>query len=339
MNMMKYCPECYKEIPPDSPSCPFCGYKTGNGLENEDGIAQLLKTPETDSYLPPEQTVLSFLLLVIFFWGINIAITVIPIYINAGTLKNILIAGIFSQVLTRSLIGFWAFEEISLKKDIKVNQKIGSFLLTFIPLGALFSFLHASRTMIRKDRLTTISISSIAAVIIMTILLFGTSEGISKLTAGEELPLIPLRVSMGRVRPTESSNLSSSETTAETSRGNQDDCTDPSSITIDDEGKILEVCGKITNYGDIDCDTCPLGFYSFIRLENSFQIVSYDWRFSFAWLDRCLLVSDTIEILGDIPVFVFNKGAGYSGAECYTDNQDELICEGVSYFQEYQDCK
>jgi len=336
MNMMKYCPECYKEIPPESPSCPFCGYKTGNGLENEDGIAQLLKTPETDSYLPPEQTVLSLLLLLIFFWGINIAITVLPIYLNAGTLTNILIAGISSQVLTRGLIGFWAYEEISLKKDIKVNQKIGSFLLTFIPLGAIFSFLHASRTMIRKDRLSTLSISSIAAVIIMTILLFGTSEGISKLTAGEELPLIPLRASLGRIRPTEFSNSSSSETSSETSSGNQSDCRDPASVTIDEQGEILDVCGKVTNYGDIDCPDCPSGFYSFIKLDASFQIVSYDWHFSISWLEKCLLVSDKIEILGDIPVFVFSKD---KGTECYTDNQGELVCDSVNYFQEYQGCK
>jgi len=336
MNMMKYCPECYKEIPPESPSCPFCGYKTGNGLENEDGIAQLLKTPETDSYLPPEQTILSLLLLLIFFWGINIAITVLPIYLNAGTIKNILIAGISSQVLTRGLIGFWAFEEISLKKDIKVNQKIVSFLLTFIPLGAIFSFLHASRTMIRKDRLSTLSISSIAAVIIMTILLFGTSEGISKLTAGEELPLIPLRASLGRIRPTEFSNSSSSETSSETSGSNQIYCRDPASVTIDEQGEILDVCGKVTNFGDIDCPACPSGFYSFIKLDDSFQIVSYDWHFSISWLEKCLLISDKIEILGDIPVFVFSKD---KGTECYTDNQGELVCDGVNYFQEYQGCK
>jgi len=336
MNMMKYCPECYKEIPPDSPLCPFCGYKTGNGYEYDEGIAQLLKTPETDSYLPPEQTVLSLLLLLIFFWGINIAITVLPIYLNAGTLNNILIAGISSQVLSRGLIGFWALEEISLKKDIKVNQKISSFLLAFIPVGATISFLHASKTFIRKNRLSTLSISSIAAVIIMTILLFGTSEGISKLTQGEELPLIPLSASIGRVRPIESSNSSSSENMSGTSLGSQIECRDPASVTIDEQGEILDICGKVTNYGDIDCPACPSGFYSFIRLDDSFQIVSYDWHFSISWLEKCLLVSDKIEILGDIPVFVFSKD---KGAECYTDNQGELICDGVIYFQEYQGCK
>ncbi|MCJ7718146.1 MAG: hypothetical protein MUO54_16725, partial [Anaerolineales bacterium] len=81
--------------------------------------------------------------------------------------------------------------------------------------------------------------------------------------------------------------------------------------------------------------TCPLGFYSFIKLDSSFLIVSYDWRFSFAWLEECLLVSDKVEILGDDPVFVFGKGKGYSGAECYTDTLGELVCDGVVYFQEY----
>jgi len=190
--------------------------------------------------------------------------------------------------------------------------------------------------MIRKDRLSTLSISSIAAVIIMTILLFGTSEGISKLTAGEELPLIPLRASLGRIRPTEFSNSSSSETSSETSGSNQIYCRDPASVTIDEQGEILDVCGKVTNFGDIDCPACPSGFYSFIKLDDSFQIVSYDWHFSISWLEKCLLISDKIEILGDIPVFVFSKD---KGTECYTDNQGELVCDGVNYFQEYQGCK
>lgn len=121
MNMMKYCPECYKEIPPESPSCPFCGYKTGNG--DEDETPQILETPKTDSYIPPEQTVLSLLLLLIFFWGINIALTVLPIFLNFGTTKNILIAAIVSQVSSRALVGIWAFAEVSLKKGSIYKQK------------------------------------------------------------------------------------------------------------------------------------------------------------------------------------------------------------------------
>ena len=105
--MMKYCPECYKELPPDSTSCPFCGFKTGNGNSEDQEAPKIIKAPQTDSYIPPEQTVLSLLLLLIFFWGINLAFTTLPLFLNFGTVKNLIIAAIISQVLSRAMIGFW----------------------------------------------------------------------------------------------------------------------------------------------------------------------------------------------------------------------------------------
>ena len=37
MNMMKYCPECYKELPPNSAVCPYCGYEFTDSWELGDG--------------------------------------------------------------------------------------------------------------------------------------------------------------------------------------------------------------------------------------------------------------------------------------------------------------
>jgi len=340
MNMMKYCPECYKELPPNSSTCPFCGYKTGNGTEQEKSPG-FLKTPQTDSYLPPEQTFLSLLLLVILFWGLNISAAVFPVFINAGTLKNILIAGITSQVLTRALIGIWAVEEQSLKKDVTTSKKIGAFFLSLIPFAGIMSFLQAARTAIRKDRISNLSIASISAVVIMSILLFGTKEGIEELTSGgSETPdpnatLDPAVAALYEnvtIVPTDPPPTA----TVRTFRGG---CRNPNSVTIDEEDEIVEVCGRVTNFGDIDCEACPLGFYSFIKLDQKFQIVSYDWKFSFAWLGDCMRVSDVVENLGDEPVFVFDKGEGYAGTECITDAQGELVCDGGFYFQDYFDCE
>jgi len=347
MNMMKYCPECYKEIPPESPSCPFCGYKTGNG--DEDEVPQILKTPKTDSYIPPEQTVLSLLLLLIFFWGINIALTVTPIFLGLGTTKNILIAAITSQILTRALVGFWAFTEVSLKKDQTTNKKIVSFLMTFIPIGAIFSFLQASKTMVRKESLSILTISSIAATIVMSIMLYVTADDITKFYASTSgIVEIYATTDPSAVLPDSTPDPNQPEQTADAktpipsptaTRVYLGNCRSPASITADDEGEFRDVCGEVTNYGDIECEACPLGFYSYIRLDGAFQIISYDWHFSFAWLDKCLRVSDKVEMLGENPVFVFGKGKGYSGAECYTDNRGELVCDGVVYFQEYNGCK
>jgi len=347
MNMMKYCPECYKEIPPESPSCPFCGYKTGNG--DEDETPQILETPKTDSYIPPEQTVLSLLLLLIFFWGINISLTVLPIFLNFGTTKNILIAAIVSQVSSRALVGIWAFAEVSLKKDQSTNKKIGVFLLTFIPIGALFSFLQASRTMVRKETLSALTISSISAAIIMSIMLYATADDITAILSGtvgiadisttSEPSVVLPDATPDPNQPEQAAEATTSTPSPTATRVYQGDCRSPASITADDAGEFREVCGEVTNYGDMECESCPLGFYSYIRLDGAFQIISYDWHFSFAWLDECLRVSDKVEMLGENPVFVFGKGKGYSGAECYTDNRGELVCDGVVYFQKYSGCK
>lgn len=347
MNMMKYCPECYKEIPPESPSCPFCGYKTVNGDEGE--TPQILETPKTDSYIPPEQTVLSLLLLLIFFWGVNIALTVLPIFLNFGITKNILIAAIVSQVSSRALVGFWAFAEVSLKKDQSTNKKIGVFLLTFVPIGALFSFLQASKTMVRKETLSSLTISSISAAIIMSLMLYTTADditailsgtnGIADIHATSELSAVMPDSTPDPNQPEQAADATTSVPSPTATRVYLGNCRSPGSITEDNEGEFVEVCGEVTNYGDIDCKSCSGGFYSFIKLDNSFMIVSYDWHFSFAWLGKCLRITDKVETLGGKPVFLFSKGKGYTGEECFTNLQGELVCDGVIYFQEYDSCK
>jgi hypothetical protein len=334
MNMMKYCPECYKELPPNSASCPFCGYKINTETEEESVAPKILKTPKTDSYIPPEQTMLSLLLLLIFFWGINIALTVLPILLDAGTLNNIIIAGISSQLLTRIPIGLWALEEQSLKKAQKPSKKLGSFLLTFVPIGAIFSFLHAAKTMIRKERLSNLSIAAISSALVMGLMLYISREGIKVIGEGKESPPIISNLTSRPTQPVSSGSLSGTVTSPLT-QIDLSDCSDPASITLEDEGKTVAVCGKITNYGDIDCETCPKKFYSFIKLDGSFKIASYDWPFTFSWLGRCLRVEDEVQILGENPVFVFGKGDGYVDTECVFDLQGELVCEG-EYFQYYE---
>ena len=347
MNMMKYCPECYKELPPNSPNCPFCGYKTGNGDDPDHPAPGFLKTPKTASFLPPEQTFLGLLLLIIFFWAVNISITVLPIYIEAGTIRNILIAGISAQVITRILIGIWAVEEQSLKKDVTTNQKIGSFFLALVPIGGIMSFLQAARTSIRKDRISNLSIASISAVIIMSILLYGTKEGISALSRGEDISSIPEATLDPAIAALYENGEEQEEEIVEeptlipptpTQRSYVDGCRNPNSVTLEEMGEIVDVCGRVTNFGQIECKTCPLGYYSFIKLDQEFQIVSYDWIFTFAWLGDCMAVSDEVENLGGKPVFVFSKGEGYSGTDCNTDAQGELNCDGGFYFQDYFGC-
>jgi len=331
--MMKYCPECYKELPPDSASCPFCGYRTGNGDSEEKGAPKILKTPQVDSYIPPEQTVLSMLLLLIFFWSINIAITALPVFLNEGTTKNLIIAAIVSQVLTRVMIGLWAVEEQALKRDSTPNKKVGSFLLSFVPIGGIYSFLHASRTIIRRDRLSNMTISSVFAVLLMSVMLFASKDGINLILTGEKPP-----VEEAATAPDPTMTVVIVEDTAipptPTLRVYQGGCRNPNSVTPDEEGDIITVCGVVTNFGEFDCESCPDGFYSFIKLDGDFQIVSYNYHFSFAFLDDCIAIKDEVEILGEGAVFQYNNGE-----ECTLNEEGELICEESNYFQEYDSCR
>ena len=337
MNMMKYCPECYKEMPPESASCPFCGYKTDTDANPESEAPKILKTPKTDSFLPPEQILLSFLLLSIFFWGINIGLTVLPIFLDEGSIKNLLIAGITAQVLTRILIGIWSIEELSLKKDQTASKKAGAFLLTFIPVGGIFSFLSAAKTMIRRDNLSNLTISAIASAVVMAILLFSTADDISVLATGSELRLGGGRTSPNSTQLSGTPGISSAIPTI-TLKAYQDGCRNPSSITIDEEGRKRSVCGKITNFGYIVCEDCPKDYYSFVKLDGGFQIVSYDWRFSYTWLDKCVQVTDRVEILGENAAFVFDRSEGCVGDACEIDTNGELINDGGVYFEEYTEC-
>ena len=328
MNIMKYCPECYKELPPNSAACPFCGYKTGND-EEEKAPPGFISTPQVDSYIPPEQTVLGLLLLGIFFWGFNLTISALPIFFDAGTKTNLLIAVIASQVVSRVLIGVLAVEEVSLKKNASINSKLGAFLLALIPIGDIISSMNAARTVIRKERLPMVSIASITAVVIMSLTIYKTSDQISHLLNGIEINGIDITIPVDNTTPT-------AEPTA-TFRPFINGCRNPLTLTADEDGELVEVCGKITNFGVKDCPNCPLGYYSFLKLEGKFQIVSYEWRFTHAWLNKCVKIEDELDLLGGIPAFVFNTGEGCRG-DCVHDFHGGLIDDNGTYFQPFDGC-
>jgi len=82
----------------------------------------------------------------------------------------------------------WAIQEQALKRDSTPNKKVGAFLLSFVPIGGIYSFLHASRTIIRKDRLSNLTISSVFAVLLMSVMLFSSKDGINYILTGEEPP-------------------------------------------------------------------------------------------------------------------------------------------------------
>jgi len=116
-------------------------------------------------------------------------------------------------------------------------------------------------------------------------------------------------------------------------------CYKPGEITSDLKGQQIEVCGEVTNWGAVPCSNCPLGGYSFLKLDNQFLIISYDWVFNNEWIGDCLIMGDTVEILGIAPVFVFGKGEGYAGSECTFNDDGSMTCGGGGYFLMYDGCE
>jgi hypothetical protein len=84
---------------------------------------------------------------------------------------------------------------------------------------------------------------------------------------------------------------------------------------------------------------CPRGGYSFLKLDSQFLTISYDWVFNNKWIGDCLIMGDTVEILGIAPVFVFGKGEGYAGSECTFNDDGSMSCGGGSYFLMYDGCE
>jgi hypothetical protein len=279
---------------------------------------------------------LGLLLLGIFFWGANITGAALPFFFDVSTKTNLLIALIASQVLTRVLIGFWAVEEVSLKKNPKMSNKVGTFLLALIPIGDIIPSLHAARTVIRKERLPLLSIASISAVLVMTLVIFRTSPQIRNYLKGIDLIPTPGPVAVVAEETVTDSKTSTPPPTA-TYKAYFNGCRNPRTVSADEEGDYIEVCGKITNYAVKDCKTCPLGFYSFVKIEDKFQVVSYEWKFTHAWLKKCVKVEDTIQLLADSPAFVFSSGEGCIG-DCVHDFHGGLIDDNGAYFQPFDGC-
>jgi hypothetical protein len=276
------------------------------------------------------------LLLGIFFWGATISGAALPFFLDVSTETNLLIALITSQVLTRVLIGFWAVEEVSLKKDANISKKAGTFLLALIPFGDIIPSIYAARTVIRKERLPLLSIASISAVLVMSLVIFRTSHQIRNFFSGLDLKATPDQVTQVAEKPVIDSETATPPPRA-TFKPYFNGCRNPLSVSADEDGDNIEVCGEITNFGVKDCETCPLGFYSFVKIEKKFQIISYEWKFTHAFLNRCVKIEDTLQLLADSPAFVFSSGEGCIG-DCVHDFHGGLIDDNGVYFQPFDGC-
>lgn len=116
-------------------------------------------------------------------------------------------------------------------------------------------------------------------------------------------------------------------------------CTSANSVTINEVGQSLEVCGKVTFVGEETCPNCPKGYYSYLVLDDSFHILSYEWIFYSDWVGDCIMVKDKVEPFGSRPAFIFGKREGYDGSECEILPDGTLTCKEGDYFKNYSGCR
>ena len=110
-------------------------------------------------------------------------------------------------------------------------------------------------------------------------------------------------------------------------------CRKSASVTAEDAGQSISVCGLILEVGETACSSCPNEKVSYLVLKGGMQIVSYDWIFlqSFPYEGICVQVEDTVELLAGRPVFVLGMADGYTGAACTTGAGGVPVCEEGSY--------
>lgn len=356
---MKYCPKCDSVIHEDAIFCQYCGHNTLQEPPDESEAPEdqppdrVQRGPRLMQSVTPAKTVFGVIFLVLTLWGLTISSAALLLYFIQDMAPALLLISLIPQMVLRGLFAYWAVEDRELTSTMGMGGKIALMVISFLPLLSILTFVYTSRDLIRKDRLNVMATGAVIITILAAVVAASTHETLAPvlepLTSGNPLALATQDflepIPEDNEPEPQSTGITQLETPAqgtppaEKGASIPSSCVSPSMVTLRDEGEDLTVCGEVTNYGVIECETCPRGEYSFIKLDGTFQIVSYDWRFTFAWLDDCLRISDKVENLGDKPVFVFGKGEGYAGTECTTDARGELVCEGGEYFQEFDGCR
>jgi hypothetical protein len=156
------------------------------------------------------------------------------------------------------------------------------------------------------------------------------TEGLSKgNNSAENTTSTPRPVDFGLLRPT--------VTKTSNSKGNQIERA--SEVTIDLAGQSIEVCGKVTFYGEENCPECINGYYSYLILDDTFYIISYEWTFSTNWIGSYFIAKDKIEIMGSKPIFVYGGSEGWDGSECEIMPDGTLSCDVGNYFKFVSNCE
>ena len=111
-----------------------------------------------------------------------------------------------------------------------------------------------------------------------------------------------------------------------------------SEVTKNIAGQTIEVCGKVTYYGEEICPECVYGYYAYLILDDNFYIISYEWTFDTNWVGSYLIVKDKVETMGSKPIFVYGGREGWDGSECVIMPDGTLSCDVGEYFKFVNGC-
>lgn len=111
-----------------------------------------------------------------------------------------------------------------------------------------------------------------------------------------------------------------------------------SEVTKNMKGQTIEVCGKVTYYGEEICPECVYGYYAYLILDDNFYIISYDWTFDTGWVGSYFIAKDKVETMGSKPIFVYGGKEGWDGSECEVMPNGTLTCDVGEYFKFVNDC-
>ncbi len=128
-------------------------------------------------------------------------------------------------------------------------------------------------------------------------------------------------------------------TVTKTSNSNRNQSKRASEVTSNLAGQSIEICGKVTFYGEEKCPECINGFFSYLILDKSFYIISYEWTFSTSWIDSYFIAKDKVEMMGSKPIFVYGGNEGWDGSECEIMPDGTLSCDVGDYFKFVSNCE